>query len=184
MSTLERFPFSFQEPLLHGISASDASELKDAVLELYRVREYFDEVVPEFANGIASALQEALDFPIAEVPAFEARLTRILTITPLGIASKATILKTEYERKFCTARILTDARPVFLESPSTPPSAMMIMHNLRLTFHDDTGEMRETYITMDDDDLITMRGLVDRAEEKSKSLRSVFATANIKVVTP
>lgn len=126
MSALERSPF--QELSMQGLSASDASELKDAVLELYRVREYFDETVPEFANGIAIALQEALDFPIAEVSAFESRLARLLTITPLGIDSKAKILKREYERKFCTARILTDARPVYADDPSGPPSAMMIMH--------------------------------------------------------
>ena len=58
------------------------------------------------------------------------------------------------------------------------------MHNLRITFHDDTGEMREVYITMDDDDLMTLRGLVDRAEAKSKSLLSFFTTANLKVVSP
>jgi len=54
----------------------------------------------------------------------------------------------------------------------------------QITYHDDTGEMREVYIAMDDDDLITLRGLVDRAEEKVNSLRAAFATANIEVVTP
>jgi hypothetical protein len=182
ISAWEKSPFS--TPSVQGISSGDASDIKDAVMELYRVREYFDEGVPEFAAGIAAALQETVEFPVAELPAFEERLARLLTISPLTIASKATILKTEYERKFCTARILTDARPVYLDSPSSAPSAMMIMHNLRITYHDDTGEMREVYIAMDDDDLITLRGLVDRAEEKVNSLRAAFATANIEVVTP
>jgi phytoene dehydrogenase-like protein len=182
MSALERSPL--RDPSLQGVSPSDASELKEAVLELYRVREYFDETVAEFASGIAVALQESFEFPVVEVPAFEDRLAKLLAITPLGITSKARILKSEYERKFCTARILTDARPVYTESPSSPPSAVMIMHSLRVTFHDDTGAMRETYIAMDDDDLETMRELVDRAEEKSKSLRSVFENAKIKVVAP
>jgi hypothetical protein len=126
----------------------------------------------------------SLEFRSAEVPAFEGRLIGLLTIAPLGIASKATILKTEYERRFCTARILTDARPVYINAPSGPPGAMMIMHNLRITFHDDTGEMREVYITMDDADLTTLRGLLERAEEKTGSLQSVFAAANIPVVAP
>jgi elongation factor P hydroxylase len=170
-------------PSVQGLSSNDASEIKEAVMELYRVREYFDENVPEFAASITAALQESLNFPATEAQAFEDRLKRLLTITTLGVASRAAILKREYERKFCTARILTDARPVYVDSPSSPPSAMMIMHNLRITFHDDTGEMREVYIAMDDDDLMTLRGLVDRAEEKTKSLQSVFATANIPVVT-
>ena len=182
VSAWERSPSS--TPSVQGLSSSDASDVNDAVMELYRVREYFDENVGEFSAGIAAALQEALDYPVSEVPAFEKRLAKLLAINPLSVASKAQILKTEYERKFCTARILTDARPVYIDAPSSPPSAMMIMHNLRITFHDDTGEMREVYITVDDDDLVTLRQLVERAEEKSKSLQSIFAAANIRIVTP
>lgn len=174
----------FDGPAVDGLSASDATELREAVLELYRVREFNDEKIPEFAAGIAIALQEALEFPSSEVPAFGERLVKVLAITPLGIDAKAQSLSTEYERRFCSARILTDARPVYVESPSSRPEAMMITHILRITFHDDTGEMREVYITMDDDDLIILRGLVDRAEAKTKSLRAVFASANIPIVLP
>jgi hypothetical protein len=182
VSALERSPFTV--PSVKGLSFNDASDVKDAVMELYRVREYFDEAIPSFATGIAAALREASEFSLGEVPAFEQRLERLLAITPLAVASKATILKSEYERRFCTARILTDARPIYTDGPVAPPSAMMIMHTLRATFHDDTGELREVYITMDDNDLSTLRELIDRADEKTKSLRSTFATANIVVVTP
>ena len=171
-------------PAVEGLSVSDVSDLREAALELYRVREYDDEKIPEFAAGIAIALQEALEFPSSEVPAFEERLVKVLSITPLGIAAKAQSLSTEYERRFCSARILTDARPVYVGGPSSRPEAMMITNTLRITFHDDTGEMREVYVTMDDDDLITLRGLIDRAEAKSESLRAVFADAKIPTVLP
>jgi hypothetical protein len=179
---LERAPFSVPSP--HGLSPIDASELKDSALELFRVREYFDEKLPDFAAGVAESLQKNLGFPIDEVPAFEERIATLLAITPIAIASKAALLKLEYERKFCTARILTDARPIYIDSPSSPPGAMMIMHNLRITYHDDTGEMREMYFTMDGDDLTTLKGLVDRAEEKTQSLQSLFEAENIHVVAP
>jgi len=169
-------------PSVEGISVSDAFELREAVLELHRVREYYDEKVPEFATGIAIALQTDIGFDAAEVPAFEKRLAKLLAITPLAIAAKTQSLGAEYERRFCTARILTDARPVYIESPSSLPEAMMITHTLRITFHDDTGAMREVYVTMDDDDLITLRDLVERAEEKTKSLQSLFAIAKVQVV--
>ena len=180
LSAWEQSPDSV--PLVEGISDTDASEIKEAVLELFRVREYFDEKVPEFASGIASALQRDLGFPPAEIPAFEIRIAKLLAITPIAISAKAASLGTEYERRFCTARILTDARPVYIESPSSRPEAMMIAHTLRLTFHDDTGEMREVYVTMNSDDLTTLRELLDRAEEKTRSLQSLFAAANVRVV--
>jgi hypothetical protein len=182
VSALERSPFTV--PAVSDLSPSDTSDVKDAIMELHRVREYFDAAAPKFAADIAIALQEVVEFPVAEVPAFEERLAGLLAISPLAVASKAEILKTEYERRFCTARILTDARPVYVESPSSLPKAMMITHTLRITFHDDTGEMRETYITMEDVDLVTLRELVDRAEEKAKSLQSLFASANVPVVEP
>jgi hypothetical protein len=170
--------------VVKGLSNGDVSELREGALELYRVREYYHERIPEFAASIAIALQEDSGFPESELPAFGERLEKVLSITPLGTAAKAQSLGTEYERRFCTARILTDARPVYIGSPSTRPEAMMITHTLRITFHDDTGEMREIYITMDNDDLVTLRGLVDRAEAKTKSLQAVFANSNIPIVLP
>lgn len=182
VSALGRSPFIV--PSVQGLSASDTSELRSAVLELYDVRDYFDETVPEFTEGIATGLREAIDFPATELAAFRDRLTKVLAITPLRVASKSRSLKVEYERRFCSARILTDTRPVYVDSPSSLPDAMMITHTLRITFHDDTGTLREVYITMDDDDLVTLRELIDRAEKKTKSLQSVFSTANIQIATP
>jgi len=167
---------------VEGISDAEASELTIALLELFRVREYFDEKIPEFASGVATALQRDLKFPTDQIPAFEDRIARLLAVTPIAISAKTTSLGMEYERRFCTARILTDARPVFVESPSSRPEAMIITHTLRLTFHDDTDEMREVYLTLNSKDLITLRELVDRAEEKTKSLTSLFAASNVPVV--
>ena len=182
LSALEKSPFNV--PTVHGLSDEDIAEMKDAISELYRVREFFNVDVPEFAAGIADGLHEAVNFPAGEISAFRDRLEKVLTTTPLSIAAKATSLKAEYERRFCNARMLTDARPIYVDTPSSRPDAVMITHTLRITFHDDTGAMRETYITMDDNDLITLRELVDRAEEKAKSLQSVFSAASVPVVTP
>lgn len=169
-------------PSIDGLSASDIEGLKEAVLELYRVRDFFGEKISKFAADISVALQKDSGFADSELPEFGARLAKMLAIPPLGVVAKAASLSTEFERRFCTARILTDARPVFVESASSLPEAMMVTHTLRVTFHDDTGAMREVYVTMDDDDLDILRGLVDRAGEKSKSLRSLFAIAKVQVV--
>jgi hypothetical protein len=140
--------------------------------------------VAEFAEGVAQGLQESLKFPATDVLLVRNRLERLLSITPLGIRLKSKALKSEYERKFCTSRILTDARPVYVYDPKGPPEAVMITHTLRITFHDDTGELREFFVRMDGDDLLILRDLLDRAEAKEESLRAVFRGAAIPVVEP
>jgi hypothetical protein len=175
---------SDEELSVDGLTPGETYEIKEAVLELHRVRDFFATDIPDFANGIARGLQRTTKFPETEIPAFRSRLEMLLTIRALSIAAKAETLKQEYERRFCTARILTDARPIYVDSPTLRPDAIMITHTARITFHDDTGEMREIYITMDDDDLVTMRDLIERAQEKAQSLQSLFATANVQIVTP
>jgi hypothetical protein len=171
-------------PSVSGLPTDDADSMRDAVLELFRVRDFYTMEIPELAVDIAAGLQESAKFPGTEIPAFEDRLKKVLTIRPLAIAAKADSLKVEFERRFCTARILTDARPIYIDKPSAQPDAVMITHTARITYHDDTGEMREVYIMMDNDDLATFRELIDRAEEKTKSLQAVFAAANIQIVNP
>jgi len=180
VSALERSPGDI--PSVQGWSTDEAEAVQEAVTELYRVREFFTMDVPEFVSGIAESLQAAEAFPSTELPGLKERLTKLLTLNSVGIATKAASLKLEYERRFCSARILSDARPVYGIDPSSRPDAVMIAHTLRISYHDDTSELREVYITMDDDDLTMLRELLDRAETKTKSLRSVFEAAHVPIV--
>src|SRR5205085_649732 len=54
----------------------------------------------------------------------------------LGVTAKALDVMTEHERTFCTARILSDVRPVF-SGGAEHASAAVIIHNLQLGFHRD-----------------------------------------------
>jgi hypothetical protein len=180
--SLERSPDAV--PSVQGLSSDEAEKIQEVVMELYRVREFFDMDLPEFVSDIAESLQEETDFPANELPSFKERLTRLLSIGPVSLSSKAASLKLEYERRFCSARILTDARPIYGTDPSKPPSGVMIMHTLRMSYHDNTSQMREFYIAMDSDDVATLRTLLDRADDKAKSLESLFASSNVTIVTP
>jgi hypothetical protein len=179
---LERSPGT--APSAKGLAPDEAEQIKQVITELYRVRTYFDMGVSEFASAIAEALQEADSFPVAEVNRFKERLEKLLSIDSVSVAVKAQSLKQEYERRFCSARILTDARPVYGDDPSVPPSAAIIFHNLRISYHDDLSNLREIYIVMDGDDITTLRALLDRADMKAKSLESVFEAAKVKIVAP
>ena len=81
-------------------------------------------------------------------------------------------MRTEDERVFCQARILTDLRPVFGQVIEDGPKAMVVVHLLKLTFHKGSEKHQEFFVSLDGDDLKTLRGLIDRAEAKAKTLKS------------
>ncbi len=171
-------------PSVRGLSTEDAEAIQEVVMELYRVREFLDIEIQEFVLDIAAALQEVEPFPAVELRAFVERLSKLLSIESVTIASKAASLKVEYERRFCSARMLTDARPIYGVDPSKMPAAGMITHTLRISYHDNTSQLREFYVTMDSSDVATLRALLDRADVKEKSLESVFAAAKVRIIAP
>jgi len=167
-------------PSIPELSAEDAERIKTAVTELYSVRSYFDIEVPQFVSAVAEALQEILH--VDHTDDFKARLTKLLTIDSMNLTVKALSLKNEYEHIFCTARILTDARPVYGEDLTSPPPAVMIIHTLRISYHDESSRLREIYLAMDSDDIKALKEILDRAEAKSKSLQGLFGAAKVRVV--
>src|ERR1700722_2209141 len=108
-------------PSIQGLPPDDAEAIQEVVLELYRVRDSLDMEVPEFVSDVALALQEVEAFPGTDLIAFEQRLSKLLTIESVAVATKAASLKMEYERRFCSARMLTDARLIYGVDPSEPP---------------------------------------------------------------
>jgi len=166
-------------PSIPDLSAEDAERVKNVVQELYSVRSYFDVDVATFVSDVSAALSEFL--PADQASDFKARLTKLLTINSLHITAKALSLKSEYEHTFCTARVLTDARPIYGIDPSAVPQAVMIIHTLRITYHDESSRMREIYIAMDQDDVKVLKEVLDRAEIKSKSLEAVFDAAKVRI---
>jgi hypothetical protein len=89
------------------------------------------------------------------------------------MATKAYDLQTEGERTFCDARILTDLRPVFGKDIASGPAGMVIIHRLKLGYHNSEGEHRTFYIALDAEDLVTLKKAIDRAELKARSLKSI-----------
>jgi hypothetical protein len=91
-------------------------------------------------------------------------------------------LQSDVERAFCDARILTDLRPIF-GGEVDAPKAMIIVHTLKLSYHDAaTGKHEELFVAIDDEDIEKLKRILERAERKAKSLVSRLQLAGIKTV--
>lgn len=180
---LEHSPDSV--PSVPGISPEDADQLKEAVDSMYTVRAFSDVGVDEFVSDVCDALREIGELTPADERSFRERLSRVLSIDALSVAAKAVLLQNEHEHDYCSARILTDARPVFGENPADPPVAMIITHTLKLSYHQGAGgRLQEIYLAIGSRDLQELRTVLDRAEKKAGSLRSVLEATHVRLVDP
>jgi hypothetical protein len=136
----------------------------------------------EFAAEIAQG--EELEFEDTERAIFEPRLARVLGLEPLTNLAKAANLISESDKLYGEGRIITDIRPVFPPTdPSRRPSGALILHTLKIDYYKDE-EFASGYFVLDDVDLQMLRKAVDRALEKSKSLRELLLSVDLAVMQP
>lgn len=155
-----------------------------AINSMYRVRAYSEVSLEEFVADICEALREHKELKPNEEPQFRERLARVLNVEALSIAAKAATLNIEHEHLYCSARIITDARPIYGKNVSEPPGAMVIIHTLKIEYHDESEHLNEIYIGLGSNDIKELRGVLDRAEEKAKSLQAALGTSRIKFIDP
>jgi len=180
---IEKSPSSV--PVIPDVSSQDAEQVKDALDTMYAIRAYNEVSLEEFISDVCEALRENDELKPQEEPQFRERLTKLLDIEALSIAAKALALQTEHEHLFCSARILTDARPVYGKSVSESPAAMIITHMLKLSYHEGgAGRLNEFYIGLGSNDIAELRSVLDRADEKEKSLRATFDSSKIRFIDP
>jgi hypothetical protein len=101
---------------------------------------------------------------------FDAHLAQVLELPALEITGKAAGVLGDSPQLFCAARTLSEIRPVFRER-GLEPNAAVIVHQLKLAYHDGPdSDRKELFITMDKEDLTTLRSVIDRAIAKHEKL--------------
>lgn len=99
------------------------------------------------------------------------RVLALLNSRAIATTASAVELLTQHERNYQTARVFTDIRPVFQERVTDPPTGAVIVEMLQIQTWDREGEGETLYVAMDESDLIELREVVNRALEKTATLR-------------
>jgi hypothetical protein len=168
-----------------GMSSSDSKKIAEALAALYRVRAARDASVEDFAEDVCNAMAsvDVGTFRIqpSERDSLKRRLLTLLNADLFGLVTKVHDLATDDERVFCGARILTDLRPVFGSNVEDGPRAMLVVHLLKLGYHRGPEKHQEFYVSLDSDDLQSLRNVIERAEAKAKALRSTTEAGNTRL---
>lgn len=161
-----------------GASAEDFKKIGEALVSMYLVKSSRDTPLEEFSDQIADALEDLPDPNLRLTPEerglFKEKLQVILGAEVFGIISKVDDLRTESERIYCHARIVTDLRPVFGSDVQKGPMAVLVTHTLKIAYH---GAGRrgdhDFYVSLDAEDLSELKGVILRAEAKANTLRPI-----------
>lgn len=137
--------------------------------------------------GLARAVVELSDTKSLRRPAAAAEgdagfLTDLLSFDDgFAVTAKLWSVKSEVERVYCAARVLTDVRPAFADDPSKAPGAAVVAHTLRLAYHDGP-RLRKIMIAVNGDDIDELIAMLGRAKEKAKVLREGTASTNMRIL--
>ena len=132
----------------------------------------------EIALALSSAIRnnKEINQPEGEWDAdeFAAFVERILDVNKdLGVIAKANDVLTNHEHVYCTARMLTDIRPVFSSDAEQKPESFVLVHTLKITYHDDE-EHKEFFVALDTADVRNLLEVIQRANTKTKTLETFF----------
>lgn len=165
-----------------GIDIKVIGQIIGTLVALYQVRSDKGDSIPEFSEEISKAIERSDSKDLKSVnkdPEFlKQRFLKLLVLEKsLGVVSKAIGVLTEHDHVLVDSRILTDFRPIFT-NPEEPPAAAVIVHMLKIGYTHN-GEYEEFFVAMDTADIKKLRDLLDRADQKAHSLRSVLKKADL-----
>ena len=167
---------------LTWLSEDDVIQLINTLVGLYQALDTNKQSAKEFVEKVCKACENSESAPIkldsGQREVFTQRLLTLLSFEKsLGVTSKAFDLLTERERILTGTRILTDIRPIFGRL-SERPTAAVIIHNLKLTYHQD-GECHEFYVALDNADIKQLKEVLERAELKTQNLQALLKTSKV-----
>lgn len=124
---------------------------------------------------------EVLDLGEDQRAVLAERLLILIRTRTIEVLGKAIDVATEHERIFLDGRILTDVRPVFLGDQTDQPAGAVLVHTLRVDYHE-AGHRRSFFVAMDAADLEQLRKVISRAVDKTASVRGLVTDAGLPIV--
>jgi hypothetical protein len=163
---------------IDGLERKAADDILDVVALLFRVWALAaDRTMEAFVDDVSEAI--ATFDSIGQSPESKQRLRTILNIEPIASLSKARAVLTDNQYDFYDAKILTDIRYAFRPNPEDEPYGAVIVHLLKLSYHEE-GDHKSLYLALDDTDLERIRDVINRAETKAKRLRKHLDIAQVR----
>lgn len=165
-----------------NIPSAVISSIVSQVMTMEYLKQESEMDADEFSVAVAAsalgAASKDFEFTEQDADVLEARLAKIFQSDHiLELNTKAIAVITDHDNLFLSAKILTDARPVFNDDGSGL-EAIAVVHMLRIHFqHNSLHE--DFFAAMDVADIRKLKQVIERAERKAEVLKQTFKAANV-----
>ena len=171
-------------------SGVDEAQARDFLLMLgsmSRTRRRAEGTIDQFLATIGRASREESVLSPEEVetqwPRASKHLADALRTRAIEVSAKALAVMTANERMMCNVRVLSDLRPIF--TGDLEPTACVVLHQLKIAFHEqeDFDDVSEIFISLDGEDLVKLKSVLDRALQKHSKLEEMAKKLDMQVLT-
>lgn len=182
-STISSYPEEMTDRIASSVPNIQREQLEKIVellYTLYHVREASEVNRNTFLRELVESIREQATPKISEeeLSRIQKRFKHLLSIKTLESISKAIGLQRDEERLYCSAKILSDIRPVFGEDVKSRPVAATITHSLKISYHEN-GDHKNFYVVLDEFDLDALEKIIKRAKLKADTLSAVLSDSGI-----
>jgi hypothetical protein len=113
---------------------------------------------------------------------FEKNISEALSDeTALSVSLKAADVVQDHARYYCSARVLTDLRPIFRSKVEEAPPVFVTAHSLKIEYHEG-GQHLAFFVALDRNDIKQLAGLLERALRKEESLKELTTGKGIEIL--
>lgn len=158
----------------------------NAIVSEIMILEYLKQDTEMLPDEFAEAISESAiyvaddDFKFGEDDAaiLTPRLTAIFSSDQiLELNTKAISVLTDHDNLFLSAKILTDARPVF-NGDGSKIEAFAVVHMMRIHTEQNQSH-KDFFVAMDEGDIPKIREALDRAEKKASVLKEALKSTRV-----
>jgi len=126
---------------------------------------------PNFAESMGEFLSTYPEVNVEDRTQFAKVIAELLASGPLMLTAKAQNILWGQGNLFVEAKSITQMRPLFLQSTDSMSGHSVVVHEIFVTTEQD-GNKKSVGMLMDSNHLHQMRGVLDRAIEKEKTIRA------------
>jgi hypothetical protein len=163
------------------ISSNDVRDIVETLVSLHGVRASWNLKMPDLIEIVSEAAERDEELKLSDEKrgSFEERLALLLGVNSLDATSKALDVLLEQEHTLHDVRIMTDVRPIFGQDTRKPPIGTVIVHMLKLSYHDESEEVKEFYVALDTGDTGVLSAELERADQKAESLKRMLEATGV-----